>query len=179
MNRAFLVDARYESSGRCTVVEIFPAESMNQGFLFDTDPVEKCHTYWDGDYQDAQIVREAEPKTEERKQTPRICGVANKAIDPLFDHPVVLPYRHIHGELMLQGNNSEPANKQSADDESDTSNGKKPGSKLKVSGTLKADKHAQGDGYENSDQECTHRRFVELRIRRLRALHACQGNFRP
>jgi hypothetical protein len=57
MNRAFLIDARYESSGRCTVVEILATESMNQGLLFDTDPVEKSQTYWDRDYQNAQIVR--------------------------------------------------------------------------------------------------------------------------
>ena len=136
MNRGCLIDARYESFGRCTVGEIFATERMNQRFLFDTDPVEKSHTYWDRDYQHAQIVREAEPKTEERKQTPCISRVANEAIDSLFDHPVVLPYRHIHGKLMFQGENSEPANKQSTDDESDTSNGKYPVSGFNVSDAL-------------------------------------------
>ena len=135
-------DARHEPSGRCTVVEIFATESMNEGFLLNMDPVEKSHTYRDKDYQQAQIVRKVDSKTEERKQTACVCRMANKAIDSLFDHSVAFPYRHIYRELMLQRKDGEPANKQSTDDESDTSNGKYPGSKFNVPDSLQADKDA-------------------------------------
>jgi hypothetical protein len=60
-------DARYKSLGRCTVVEVFTAESVSEGVFFNMDSVEKSHTYWDEEYQHAQIIREAKGKTEERK----------------------------------------------------------------------------------------------------------------
>ena len=146
-------DPRYKSLGRCTVVDVFATESLNERVLFNVDSVEKSQTYWDKDYRHAQIVRKVKCKTKEREQTARVCRMANKAIDSLFDHSVVFPNRHIHGKLMFQGKNGEPANKQSTDDERDTSDGKYPGSKFKVSDPLKADKNTQVYGYENSDPQ--------------------------
>jgi hypothetical protein len=46
-------DARYKSLSRCTVVDVFATESVNEGFLFNTDSVEKSDAYWDKDYQHA------------------------------------------------------------------------------------------------------------------------------
>ena len=146
-------DARYKAFGRCTVVEIFVTESLNEDFFFNMDPVEKSHKYWDKNYQQAQVVRKVESKAEERKQTACVCRMANKAIDSPFDHSVVFSYRHIYGELMLQGKDGEPANNQSKDDESDANNGKDPGSKFNVSDLLNADKNAQVYGYEDSDPQ--------------------------
>ena len=115
------------------------------------DSVEERQTYGDKDYQHAEIVRKENCKAEEGKQTACICRMANKAIDSLFYHSVVFPYRHIHGKLLFQGKYGKPANKHATDDESDTSDGQYPGSKFKVSDLLKADKNAQIYGYENSD----------------------------
>ena len=65
---------------------------MNEDFFFNTDPVEKSHTYWDKDYQQAQVVRKLESKAEQGKQTACLCWMANKAVDSLFNNSVVLSY---------------------------------------------------------------------------------------
>jgi len=117
------------------------------------DSVEKSEAYWDKDYQHAQVVREAKSKAEERKQNSRVCRMADKAIDSLFDNSVVLPDRHIHSEFMLQGKDGKPTHTQSTDDEKNTGNWQKAGSMFKVSDSLKTDKDANGYGSKNSDPQ--------------------------
>ena len=46
-------DARYASLGRCTVVEVFATESIDEDILFNVDSVKKGQTYWDKHYQQA------------------------------------------------------------------------------------------------------------------------------
>ncbi len=62
---AELINSWYQSLGRCAVIIVLTAKGIHQDFFLNMNPVEESATYWDKDYEHAEIVRESQSEAKE------------------------------------------------------------------------------------------------------------------
>jgi hypothetical protein len=145
-----LKNSRYQSPGRGAIVSVLAAESNQQDFFFNLNPIEKNAADWDKDDENAEPVREGQTQAQEGEQAAGVCRMANKPINAFRDQAMLLSYGHVHCELFSESKNCHPAENQAAEDKGKAGKGKYPGSGFNVANASNSHEDAPVDGEKNN-----------------------------
>ena len=95
-------DSRNQPLRRAAIADVFVAERVSEGFLFNTNPVQVCCSDWENNHYEADNVREAQSQSKKREDAASVCRMTNKAIDTFADDPMIFRDRYIYRELAFQ-----------------------------------------------------------------------------